>query len=197
MNYSIASSFDAYQKYIALKLHFNSWEYDFFLFQAKSKNITLKTFQRRTDHIWFEKLHALHSPFQRMLAHYANAGKPFIRNIVQDTETYLDWQSRQDNLTRIFTEETQLLRRVFSENFLYKHGSHPYLVREYLGGRISIETLAIISDITDCVSYWGETLDNDPLFEMVIMRVMKYIPFLDYDHEKYEKILMLRVESLT
>jgi len=62
-----------------------------------------------------------------------------IRDIVNDQDVYLNWQARQDTLTRTFTKEIENLKMVFNENFIFSPGMHPYLVREYLGGRISLE----------------------------------------------------------
>lgn len=183
-----------YCDYVALKLHFSRWEYDWFHFEGKT-SVSTKAFSQRKDRYWFEKLSNLHSPFERILANCTVNESPFIRNIVADVEVYLEWQSRQDTLTRTFIKEIENLKKVFASNFLYTPGMHPYLVREYLGGRISLETITIISDLTDCVSYWGRHVEDDPLFELVIRRIMKYSPFLEYDLEKYREILIGSVEE--
>lgn len=188
------SAFDCYKDYVALKLHFRKWDYDFFLFKGQT-HATVKAFEKRKDQIWFEKLANLHSPFERILANVIRNENSFIRDIVVYPEVYLDWQGRQDTLTITFQNEIANLRQVFNSNFLFTPGSHPYLVREYLGGRISLETLTIISDLTDCVSYWEAHLDDDALFELTIRRIMKYSPFLEYDMEKFRKILIERVEE--
>lgn len=191
---SITNGYEAYQQYVALKTHFAKWDYDWFHFAGQT-NVSPKTYKNRKDIYWFEKLSRLHSPFQRILANCTVSSQIWIRDIVTSPEVYLDWQARQDTLTRNFIQEISSLKKIFSENFLYTHGMHPYLVREYLGGRISLETLTIISDLTDCVSYWGAHVDDDPLFEMTIMRIMKYSPFLSYDHEVFEKILRERLDQ--
>jgi hypothetical protein len=193
---NISHGYQAYEYYVALKLHFSEWPYDWFHFRGRT-HVSPNSFRQRKDSYWFERLSHLHSPFQRILAHCAakESNLIWIRDIVLDLDLYLDWQARQDTLSRVFTKEIEALKKIFSENFLYTHGMHPYLVREYLGGRISLETLTIISDLTDCVSYWGSQVEDDPLFEMVIMRIMKYSPFLDYDQEMFEKILREKLEQ--
>lgn len=186
----IRNGYEAYEQYVALKLHFSAWDYDWFHFAGRT-NVSPQTFKKRKDAYWFDRLSSLHSPFQRIIANCAvkDHNAIWIRDIVTVPDTYLDWQARQDTLSRVFKHEIESLKKIFAENFLYTHGMHPYLVREYLGGRISLETLVIISDLTDCVSYWGSRVEDDPLFEMVIMRIMKYSPFLEYDQEIFEKIL--------
>jgi hypothetical protein len=190
---NISNGYEAYEYYVALKQHFANWNYDFFHFAGRT-NVNPRSYKNRKDIYWFEKLFRMHSPFQRILANCTISSQVWIREIVISPEVYLDWQSRQDTLSRVFTKEIGLLKTIFSDNFLYSHGMHPYLVREYLGGRISLETLTIISDLTDCVSYWGAHVEDDPLFEMTIMRIMKYSPFLSYDNEKFEKILRERLD---
>lgn len=186
--------YDCYRDYVALKLHFSRWDYDFFHFRG-STNTTVKSFMKRKDRYWFEKLSHLHSPFERILSNCCVNELVWIRDIVVDVDVYLDWQGRQDTLTRTFIKEIENLTKVFDKNFLYSPGMHPYLVREYLGGRISLETITIISDLTDCVSYWGNKVEDDPLFEMTVRRIMKYSPFLEYDMEKFREILIMSVDS--
>ena len=185
--------FELYCDYLALRLHFVKWEYDYFLFRGTTP-ATTKAFRKRKDRYWFEKLSHLHSPHERILANCASKESVFIKDVVQDTETYLLWQGRMDTLTRTFTRELQQLTEIFDSNFLYVPGKHPHLVREYLGSRISLETITIISDLTDCVSYWGGYVDDDPLLEMVVRKIMKYSPFLDYDMEKFREILITSIE---
>lgn len=189
----IINGYEAYEQYVALKLHFRDWNYDWFHFGGRTR-ITVETFKKRKDKYWFDKLVKIHSPFQRLLANCAVNPQSWIKDIVSAPEVYLDWQGRQDTLTRTFTKEIERLKTIFSENFLYKPGMHPYLVREYMGGRISLETITIISDLTDCVSVWGSEVEDDPLFESIIMRIVKYSPFLSYDHEIFEKILREKVD---
>lgn len=190
---SITNGFEAYETYVALKLHFSKWKYDYFHFAGRTK-LTPKNFKSRKDKYWFDKLPKLHSPFERILANVAVNPQIWIKDIVSAPEIYLDWQARQDTLTRTFKAEIERLKTIFAENFLYKPGMHPYLVREYMGGRISLETLTIISDLTDCVSVWGAKIEDDPLFETIIMRILKYSPFLHYNHDVFEKILREKLD---
>jgi hypothetical protein len=191
---SVSNGFEAFENYVSLKLHFSKWDYDFFHYCGRVKHLTPAAFKKRKDKYWFDKLSRLHSPFERILANCSANPQIWIKDIVAAPETYLDWQARQDTLTRTFTKEIERLKSIFAENFLYKPGMHPYLVREYMGGRISLETITIISDMTDCVSIWGSKIDDDPLFEAIIMRIVKYSPFLHYDHEVFEKILRTRLD---
>lgn len=187
--------YDCYVDYLALKTHFAKWEYDYFLFRGRTAKITPAAFEKRKDRYWFEKLSNLYNPHERILAHCCVDERVWIRDIVNQKEVYLEWQARQDTLTRVFAEEIRRLKKIFDANFLFTPGMHPYLVREYLGGRISLETLTIISDLTDCVSYWSDNAGEDPIFEMVIRRIMKYTKFLDYDMEKFRAILIASVEE--
>jgi hypothetical protein len=187
--------FEVFADYVALKMHFSRWDYDYFLFRGQALNITPDTFKKRRDKYWFEKLSDLHSAHERILAHCCVNEHIWVKDIYQKPEIYFEWQARQDTLTRTFISEIKRLRKVFDSNFLFTPGMHPYLVREYLGGRISLETLTIISDLTDCVSYWSDNAGEDPIFELVIRRIMKYTKFLDYDLEKFREILIGSVED--
>ena len=48
------NEFEAYEKYVALKLHFTS-EYDYFRYNGKT-SVTLKSFNERKDRFHFKRL---------------------------------------------------------------------------------------------------------------------------------------------
>ena len=65
---------------------------------------------------------------------------------------------------------------------------HPLILKNYLGGTISLETLVICDRIFEYRKDWDKKL-NDPVWETVSRKIKKYSPFLNIDVPRYKKIL--------
>ena len=65
---------------------------------------------------------------------------------------------------------------------------HPIILKKFLGGSLSIESMVIY----DRILGYGKDFDKklkDPVWETVSRRVKKYSPFLNIDVFRYKKIL--------
>ena len=102
---------------------------------------------------------------------------------------YTAWKKRNQSLSYIFKEEMEMILRDSSLDcaLSFKNG-HPIILKQYLGGNISIETMVILDRI---LGYRKEFNSNiqDPVWETVDMRIKKYSPFLNIDVFRYKKIL--------
>ena len=77
----------------------------------------------------------------------------------------------------------QELEKIGKVNILgVKNGQHPTLLKEYLGKRVSIETLVILDDISNFTKVWNEKLKIKKL-------MFDYKKFLTYDKKKCTIIL--------
>ena len=59
----------------------------------------------------------------------------------------------------------------------------------YLRDDIMLETLCILCELSGCLKYWSKKFEYDPVMEQIINKIVKYIPFIEFDREKYKKIL--------
>ena len=102
---------------------------------------------------------------------------------------YTEWKKKVQSLSYIFKEET---KNVFKEQkvddvFDCSKG-HPPILKSYLGGDTSLETMVIC----DIIFGYGKDFDkrlNDPVWETVSRKVKKYKPFLNINVPRYKKIL--------
>ena len=62
------------------------------------------------------------------------------------------------------------------------------ILRNYLGGKTSLETLVICDRIFEYRKDFDKKLD-DPVWETVSRKIKKYSPFLNIDVQRYKKIL--------
>ena len=178
-----------------MKSHFTNPKYDFIKYGGKSR-ATLTSFNKRKDKYWFEKTSRKYSDqevIDFLLSNFVNATNPqnlWIGEIINSGErTYAEWKMRQQSLTYMFTEQSSTL---LSENDLEKvfncSKGHPIILKKYLGGEISLETLSILEKIFSFQSKFDEKL-KDPVWETVSMKLKKYLPFLNINVFHFKKIL--------
>jgi len=187
--------FETYRTYLSMKSHFTNPKYDFIKYGGKSR-ATMTSFNKRKDKYWFEKTSRKYSDqevIDFLLSNFVNATNPqnlWIGEIINSGErTYAEWKMRQQSLTYMFKEQSENL---LSENDLSKVFScskgHPLLLKKYLGGEVSLETLSILEKIFSFQKNFDKKL-NDPVWETVSMKLKKYLPFLNINVFQFKKVL--------
>ena len=187
--------FETYQHYLSLKNHFTNPKYDFFKYGAKTR-ASLTSFNKRKDKYWFEKTSRKYSDKEVvdfLVSNFTATDNPqnlWIGEIINSGErNYSEWMKRQQSLTYLFKEQSNEL---FSENELESvfdcSRGHPPVLKKFLSGKISLETLVIYHKIF----LFGSTFDKqllDPVWESVSLKLKKYSPFINIDVSNYKKIL--------
>ena len=187
--------FETYRTYLSMKSHFTNPKYDFIKYGGKSR-ATITSFNKRKDKYWFEKTSRKYSDqevIDFLLSNFVNATNPqnlWIGEIINSGErTYAEWKMRQQSLTYMFTEQSSTL---LSENDLEKvfncSKGHPIVLKKYLGGEISLETLSILEKVFSFKGKFDKKL-TDPVWETVSMKLKKYLPFLNINVFQFKKIL--------
>ena len=187
--------FETYRTYLSMKSHFTNPKYDFIKYGGKSR-ATLTSFNKRKDKYWFEKTSRKYSDqevIDFLLSNFVNATNPqnlWIGEIINSGErTYAEWKMRQQSLTYMFTEQSS---KLLSENDLEKvfncSKGHPIILKKYLGGEISLETLSILEKVFSFKGKFDKKL-KDPVWETVSMKLKKYLPFLNINVFHFKKIL--------
>ena len=188
--------FDAYRCYLSLKNHFTKDHYDYHKYGGKTR-ATHQAFYKRKDRFWFEKFarqktdKEVEEFFVSNFVSSTDPGTMWIGDMIKNGEArYVDWKKKVESLSYNFKEETS---SVFADgNFdamFYVDGSrHPDILKEYLGGKVSLETMVICDRILGYMGEWDKKLD-DPVWETVSLKIKKYKPFLNIDVFRYKKIL--------
>ena len=189
------SPFETYQTYLSMKSHFTNSKYDFFKYGGKSR-ATMTSFNKRKDKYFFEKTSRKYSDKEIvdfLLSNFVSADNPqnvWIGEIINSGErTYADWMRRQQSLTYLFREQSsELFSETKLDDALNCSKGHPPVLKKFLSGKISLETLVIY----DKIFLFGKTFDKkllDPVWETVSLKIKKYAPFLNIDVFNYKKIL--------
>lgn len=186
------NAYECYTTYVAMKLHFTKLSYDYFQYNGSAKNVTPDTFDKRKDARFFYRIAKMRRPKEILLASMVDNPHKWIGDIIENGEkTRSAWKNRIQSLGYLFEQEISKLDHCLANNMKVRHGEHPVLLKEYLAGRISIETLLIILDLTKVTyKYWNKKMSYDPIWKELAIRVKKYKPFLKYEKSKYRKIMI-------
>jgi len=186
---------DAYKCYLSLKNHFTKDSYDYHKYCGKSR-ATVQSFYKRKDRFWFERV-ARQKTDQEVVEFFVSnfitcidPNKLWIGEIMREgDERYTAWKKRNQSLSYVFREETQSLfeGKKVDEIFSCSKG-HPPVLKKFLSGNISLETLVIY----DRIFLFGKNFDkklDDPVWKSVSMKMKKYSSFLNIDVPHYKNIL--------
>ena len=72
--------------------------------------------------------------------------------------------------------------------FKIEGSKHPPIVKEYLGKKVSLETLVLLNKIIGFKDNFDKKL-TDPVWKFLSMRIDKYDSFIHIDIFKFKKIL--------
>jgi len=187
--------FETYRTYLSMKSHFTNPKYDFFKYGGKSR-ATVTSFNKRKDKYWFEKTSRKYSDQEIvdfLLSNFINANNPqnlWIGEIINSGErTYAEWMMRQQSLTYLFKEQlSELLSEKNLDEVFNCSMGHPLLLKKYLGGEISLETLSILEKVFSFKKDFDKKL-TDPVWETVSLKLKKYLPFLNINVFQFKKVL--------
>ena len=187
--------FDAYKQYLSLKNHFTKEKYDYHKYCGKSR-ATVQSFYKRKDRFWFEKLSRNKSDQEVIEFFVSNfitctdPSKLWIGEMIREGEDrYTAWKKRTQSLSYIFKEEIEsIFANQDLDSAFARKGSHPEILKAYLRGEVSIETMVILDRILGYRQDFDKHL-SDPVWETVSLRIKKYSSFLHIDVFRYKKIL--------
>ena len=185
LNYANESSFRVYVNYLALKKHFETDGYDYHRYNGKIR-ASFDKFQTRPD-----ALSKKDDPLKILIANLIRNPKAWIREIVEERgeETYLEWQKKMDSLSYTFKTELKKLNDDYYSNFVVKSGQHPHIMTLYLQKEISLETFTILSKLSNVYALWENEIVDKFVARDIIRLSKKYYPFLEFNKEKFSKIV--------
>jgi len=187
--------FDAYRCYLSLKNHFTKDHYDYHKYRGKTR-ATVQSFYKRKDRFWFEKFSRQKNDkeveefFVSNFIYSTDPATMWIGEMIKEGDgRYTEWKKKVQSLSYIFKEETESIfsNRKVDDVFNCSKG-HPPILKSYLGGDTSLETMVIC----DIIFGYGKDFDkrlNDPVWETVSRKIKKYKPFLNINVPHYKKIL--------
>jgi hypothetical protein len=186
--------FQVYKFYLAIKLHFTTDDYDFFKFNGKT-TASRVAFEKRKDMVTIRKLAKkldTKDVVNYFVANFVSGDKS--GGAFDNTESeriFKEWQKRIESLSYQFitdlgklSDECERVNKNFSHVFEIEKGTHPLLLRMYLGYNITIETMVILNSLQPYIDSFDKYLYNDIIWNEISRIIKKYEPFLHYDKKK-------------
>lgn len=188
---AIVDPYEVYIKYLALKSHFSDLNYDYFKYNGKVK-AWRSTFDTRKDKYFFYKLSKKKDPIEYLVANFIGSNDFYIGNIRADEsdQIYMDYKKRKESLSYIFKSDLSKMKENFNDNIVVPDNEHPYLLRLYMRGDISLETLTLINKCVNIFDYWDKELKDDIMWPDIKLKAVKYDPFMSVDINKYREIIL-------
>ena len=199
------TGFRCYKYYIAIKLHFTKDNYNVFETRGNVKG-SEQAFIARNDRYLFERIARKHQTDREVI-------KYFVANFSYGNDACVyDESSAEDNLQE-FTRRRESLTRVVSNDlnevilqkekqglsrkqvFEFNLDSPPLLLKMYLGGKVTIETMFLLNKINGYLQLWHNN-SSMLLWEEEIRRIEKCEGFVKFNESKLSPIYASFIEDL-
>jgi len=191
---------DVYLMYCALKAHFGKGDYDYITYKGKTK-IKRDSFYKRKDRGFFVKIAKKYdNPQDYFISNFIKDRNGYIANFNNDN--YQSWKLKRQGFFDEFEVEMQPLVQSFEDLFVIKKRTalvtyHPKLLKEFLGGRVSIETMIILNELVNYSKVWNEKLKDDVIWPDLKKFMNNYKRFLTIDENRYRMKLLKLIEEST
>ena len=190
--------FKAYRYYLAIKLHFTTDRFNVFQNRGSVRG-TREAFNARNDRYIFEKLASKRQDdkeiIQFFVSNFAYGNDQAIYAGQEAEDNYLQWQKRKQSMTKIFVDDLATLITHVELNklkstaiFQFTENEYPVALKLFVGGKIAIETLNIIDDMTGMLDDWITHPSVRYIWEDEMRRIKKLTGFVKYDKIKIGKI---------
>jgi hypothetical protein len=190
------NGFDTYSLYQAIKLHFNSEKYNFFLYDGKTR-VSVDAFQKRRDKFLFHRLGRKYRedemvPF--LVSNFVHRDNNWTKSLLENEAdaTYLEWKRKTDSMSRVYTEDLKKIATPENFNDLFKVESdkqqYPKLLVHYMQKDITLETMVILNNIFEYLRIWDKKIEEDVIYPKISLKIRKYGAFLSVDAAKYKRL---------
>ena len=86
--------------------------------------------------------------------------------------------------------EKLLEKKNIQEVLTVNKGQHPYLLKQFLGKKISLETMCILDEITDYSKKWNTLITETLIYPETINKINKYKAFISFNKNTYKQKLI-------
>jgi hypothetical protein len=190
------NAYQVYKNYLALRLHFTSDDYDVFQMQGRVR-ASRKAFAARKDLLSIERISKKYADSEIinfLVANFVTGDRWGGVFDIEAHDRYLDWTKRQESMGYVFRTELDNLSnhsQEWAELLATKKSSHPYIIKAFLGGHVSVETMTILDMLSE-QSITSLAIADTIIWPNLRRIVVKYAPFLQFDHERYSEIFRSR-----
>jgi hypothetical protein len=174
-----------YRKFLAIKNHFTTPSYDYFLYSGKTRTSEEK-FKANKNYKQFISLSqqvSHHDIVEFMAVNFAYATKTiWVTDLLtrEASDRYKKFRAYIEASTYHFEEDLKKLEPV-GEAILVQQSFFPIAATKAMAGLISLETLCIMQALYDIVSQWNLHITEKYIWPGFSKRVTKFTPFVRCD----------------
>ncbi len=188
-----------YRMYLGVKLHFSEKKFNYVEAKGGVK-VNPEALTKRKDRYYFEKLAETYLP-EHMLGYFVSNfvyGQQDGAVIGQEEgfSVYSNWKSKIERLSYHVVDEVQGLidsDESFNSFFSVENGKHPPLLKRYLKGEFSLETILILDKLIDFLEDWRNYIKDEYIWPEVYNLMIRYSHFIDFGNIKKYKEKILRI----
>ncbi len=187
-------SYEAYRRYLAMKMHFTNPTYSFHKTHGLAK-ASIKAFQKRKDKYFFYKLSHIPDYMEHMLAHFVKNPKTWVKTIVDDKSVHEEWKGRMRRAQYLFEEELNLIPDGIVAQFIVNKGQHPPALKLLLGGHVSLETMVYLDIVGNFTDHWMKEFKvvDDFTGVQTTQLILDYKPFMTVNVDNLKKSFRKRM----
>ena len=187
---------DVYIMYCAMKAHFSRKDYDFNKYRGKTK-VSRDSFFKRKDRHFFVKLSRKYTTDIEIKNYY-------ISNFIKDKrgyvanfsdENYKSWSLKREGFFEQFVMELSPYIKEFQPLFEVESNNHPKLLKEFLGSRVSLETMIVLDELVEYGKNWDKLLEGDIIWIDLKKLMENYKGFLTINKNLYRMKLLKLIEE--
>ena len=189
---------NAYQMYNALRLHFNSENYDYFKYSGKTNCKFIPENQR----MLFDRLQKKYDNelLNFYLSNFLKNPKVWINDLFTEEceDIYKEFQKKNQSLSYIFKNDIDFLLDKYSDlnEVLRVKNDYPILLKLTMQEKVSLDTLLILDMMVRYMGNWDKKIGDDVIWNNFKFKCVKYRPFMNVNLDKMKDILKREVKNI-
>jgi hypothetical protein len=196
------NAYDAYKRYVALKLHFQQKDYDYFKFSGSAK-VSREKFETRNDKYFFQRIAKLYDTKQLeqlFVANFIVNKSAWIGEVLSDDgrKRHIEYKKTIQALEYNFQEDMNTIKQMidagdlpsFDSIFNIEQGDDwPELITLTLHKTIRVESFIIMNKILNFLPKMNDRIEDSIVWPEMYQLCRKYSPFLNVDVKRYRTIM--------
>lgn len=176
------NGYDAFQIYNAVRLHFTTDKFDYFIYNGKTK-ISEESFNLRKDKYTFHKVARVidenDMPYYFAINFLKGDAKSWIRGMLQEdaVKNFKEWKHWQENRLKNFEKDLKKLKSKFEKLIICKNGQFPELLNFVFQDEIAYDSLVILDYYIKLMEAWNTKIEDDFIWTDFYKKFNKYKPF--------------------
>ena len=188
--------------YLAIRLHFQSPNYDFVKYNGEIR-CSQDSFMKRNDRYFFHKLSKRYNRPELqdfLVANFAVEDSVNPKWLTGDAaeSNYKEWTKIQQSISRVFDQDLKTCieyHKPFGGLFKCESKTHPPIVKLLLQKKISIVSAIILDHYLNWIEHINHEVDEEWVWPKLQSTLHNCQPFIKFDKEKCKVILKNRVEN--